>query len=138
MSERATKFDKDLCEAIVENGNRWGSHKDYVAEQIELARKDPGLFVFSVSDAGKRVAFRRPEGEPSSTPSVRLAPPAEAQILDLYARVASGDSQGASGVFYGDGKGTLSAVTVPVGMLEALALECGRTVYPRVSEKEPK
>lgn len=60
MKERATKFDADLEQAIRENGNRWGSGQYYVDDQIKLARENPGLFVFSISDAGKRVAFRRP------------------------------------------------------------------------------
>lgn len=58
--EQATQFNNDLREAIIENGNRWGSNKDYVEDQIKQARENPGLFVFSISDAGKRVAFRRP------------------------------------------------------------------------------
>lgn len=77
MSERATKFDAELEQAIRESGHRWGSNKDYVAEQIELARRDPGLFVFSTSDAGKRVAFRRPEGQPSTAPPPRMTIPVE-------------------------------------------------------------
>lgn len=75
--ERATQFNADLEKAIRENGNRWGSGQYYVEDQIKLARENPGLFVFSTSDTGKRVAFRRPEGEPSSTPTPRMTIPVE-------------------------------------------------------------
>lgn len=77
MKERATKFDADLEQAIRENGNRWGSGQYYVDDQIKLARENPGLFVFSTSDAGKRVAFRSPDGKPSPTPAPRMAIPVE-------------------------------------------------------------
>ena len=55
-------------------------------------------------------------------------------ILDLYDEVATGETLGASGYFYADGKGTLNAVVVPVAMLEKLAKACGRKLHPRTRD----
>ncbi len=54
-------------------------------------------------------------------------------ILEVYHRVASGESRGAGGCFYADGKATLNAVQIPVALLENLAECLGQRVHPRVS-----
>lgn len=76
-TERATQFNADLEQAIRENGNRWGSNKDFVAEQIEQARKNPGLFYFGVSDTGRRIAWIPPVGKQSVTVTPRMNIPVE-------------------------------------------------------------
>lgn len=53
------------------------------------------------------------------------------QILKVYDAVATGETQGGGGSFYGDGKGTLSHVSIPVGKLEDLAMAVGRQVHGR-------
>lgn len=73
--EQATVFNDDLEQAIRENGRRWESNKDYVDHQVEQARKNPGLFYFGISDAGKRIAWIPPVGSPSTTPIPRLTIP---------------------------------------------------------------
>lgn len=59
-------------------------------------------------------------------------------ILDVYHRVATGESQGAGGAFYADGETTLSAVTIPVDLLEALAKAAGRKIHGRTSDYRRK
>lgn len=43
-----------------------------------------------------------------------------APITDLLHRVESGQTEGASGQYYADGKGTLAGVIVPVELLRRL------------------
>lgn len=42
-----------------------------------------------------------------------------------------GETEGAAGVYYADGKGTLNQIIVPVEMLEQLAIENNVPVLPR-------
>ncbi len=55
-------------------------------------------------------------------------------ILDKYKLVASGESQGAGGVFYADSKSTLNAITIPIEDIEALAKACNAPVLSRTWE----
>lgn len=56
---------------------------------------------------------------------------AVADILAVYRRVATGETYGAGGSFLADGQGTLTAVWVPVELMEALAAANGQKVYGR-------
>jgi hypothetical protein len=61
----------------------------------------------------------------------KLIEEAVSRILNRYDDVATGDSRGANGCFYADGKGTLNAVNIDVEDLERLAKAVGRKVHPR-------
>lgn len=54
-----------------------------------------------------------------------------ANVLSVYTKVASGETQGSGGSFYGDGKGTLNHVHIPVELLEELARQHGVEVLGR-------
>jgi hypothetical protein len=53
------------------------------------------------------------------------------KILEAYDRVASGATHGSGGVYYANGRGTLTAVVLDVTLLEELARLRGRKVWGR-------
>jgi hypothetical protein len=97
------------------------SHADELAKhEAKVARLEALLAEF---EAGETKAPAEPDMEALKAVA--------GEIVDCYTRVASRETEGAGGLFYADGRGTLSDVMVSVGLLERLALALGRTVLLR-------
>lgn len=81
--------------------------------------------LYSPYDKGQKINV--PDNETDVAP-----PDPVAKILEVYTRVASGETKGSGGSFYGDGHGTLNHVHIPVELLEDLARQHGVEVLSRV------